>query len=750
MALDVPGANVSHSGSTNTVVFSGSGFSANKSHPLSIASSLFVTDPSRSLDFPSGIPDDLEFDNSSSSENHNASLLSPSPLHGKPPTPPKITPSAYKHSKPHYSPFESPPRSTESISSGDEGTDFQDSSFINSTRAQFDLDISIDEKKVVNGEHKLSPWRKFSTNPVQAGSLRHSSLLSKRIVTQNSIAETSSSKKLEDLSKQLTNCKIQLKLYEKFLQDLIDRHQIDVGELYEFHDNLNGKSISKLEQEHADMCTLVEDLYASLEEFQGKWRDADKRVIDLDHNIHELAFEVSDLLGSLGRTLDLDPGQNPKEYLESALPALREQIDTISKDTNKQHEQLVLDIKHEYDTYKSENFNAEKMLREQLHEINKWKNDYANLKHRFDTLQEQSATSEFERLRSENDRLSSLNKNVDDKLHEYQVMINQLQREVNEFKDVSRKGSLSDVSEPSVSGGLRDREKYLLLQRDFDNLQRMYDNMASDFDRFKETSSSTISSLTNQLNNRKRDLINLRAEHTGLDNIQHDYESAIEKQRLLTSEKMKLAWQVDSLTKDKTSLQSALERMTEKATKAGSSENEKKYKQQLEEVQQQFYSLLKLDVWEFQRLFESFNKIADDSSLEGPKKRIAILANLVTEEQTLQGKESTFKASHKSVFDYFARAVETIVNDHIRLLLKESESENQVSDAVVGKLEKKVASLEKQLDLGLMKQVKGLNMRIEELTNRWKVEREARVHDNEQAKRRLQQLEEENERLRAR
>ncbi|SGZ53258.1 CIC11C00000004359 [Sungouiella intermedia] len=723
-------------------------------------SSLFITDPSRSVDFPSGIPDDLEFDKSSSAERVPSRSSTPSavenrvksPLFSQSPPPIRSPEFGLRQNRPNssantYSPFESPPRVDEPLSSDDEVTNFQDSSFADDTRAQFDLDISI-ENKVVNGSAKLSPWRKFSANPTQPGSLRHSSLLSKRVVTQNSIAETSSAKRLEDVTRELTNCKIQLKLYEKFLQELIDRHQIDVGDLEELLGSFSKKSLSTLEQEHADMCALVEDLYASLEEFQGKWHDADRRVMDLDHRLHELAFGVSDLLGSLGTSVDIDPGKEPAIFLENALSTLKEKIEDISKGASDEYQRAMQDLKSEYEDYKKDNSSAEKMLREQLHEISKWKLDYLLLKEKYDQLKDHSASSEFEQLQKENQRLSSLNRVVDDKLQEYQVMINQLQREVNEFKDLSRKGSLSDLSDPSVYTSLRDRERYLLLQRDFENLQRLHDDMANEFERFKETSAGTVTSLTNQLNNRKRDIMSLRAEQTGLENIQHELEVAIEKQRVLTSEKMKLAWQVDSLSKDKTSLQGAVDRLTDKLTASAVSESGNS---QLDIDRQHFESMFRLDVWEFQRLFKSFNKIADDSSLEGPKLKINTLAESAAQKVVLADSVefATLRDTHKSVFDYFARAVETIVNDHIRLLLKENETENKSPDVQVTKLQRKISTLEKQLQQSQTKLTNALNMRIEELTNRWKVEREARVHDNEQAKKRLQQLEEENERLRS-
>lgn len=709
---------LAHSGTFSTVPESDTVVYGKRSHlDLSNASSLFISDPSC---LPPFVPDDLEFDNSSVSD---PSLSADSGA-----SPPRQSINT-KARTAIYSPLASPPPTADGDSA--DATDFQDSSFINNSRAQFDLDISIDENKVVDGNIRLSPWRKFTANQ---GPVRNSSVLGKRIFTLASQGEPLQSKKLDEVTKQLTNCKIQLKLYERFLQDLIDRHQIDAGELSGLGTNLQARSVSTLEQEHADMCSLVEDLYASVEEFQGKWRDADKRMLDLDHTLHELAFEVADMLGQLGSRVDADPGATPRAFLEAALPRLREVIESLSENTHEDHINTILRLQREHEATKSDNANSEKMLRAQLHEIAQWKSKYNELRREYEMLENKAESSEFEKLQTENSRLSSLNKVVDDKLHNYQMMISQLQKEVNEFRDLSRKGSLSDVSDSSTYTGLRDREKYLLLQRDFDNLQRLHDNMAGEFERFKETSASTISSLTNQLNNRKRELLSLRAEHTSLDNIQHDLEVSLEKQRVLNSEKMKLAWQVESLTKDKAALQASVDQMTEKLGKGEDS-------RRLQDTKQQLEALVRLDVWEFQRLFESFNKIADDSSLESPKEKIGVLASAIAE----NGQDVEFgslKDYHKSVFDYFARAVETIVNDHIRLLLKESEGSD--NEDQVKKLEKKVASLERQLQA----HGPGSKLRIEELTNRWKVEREARVHDNEQAKKRLQQLEDENEQLR--
>lgn len=639
----------------------------------------------------------------------------------------------------------SPPRNaSDSFLSDDNefsasSNEFQDSSFLNDTRAQFDLDINIDDRKIP--KTSSFPWRNAS--------IRQSSLLTSRNITHNTVAESSSSQKIEELTKQLTNCRIQLRLYDKFLQDLIDRRQIDVGDLTELQENLEDKEhASKLEQEHAEMCSLVEDLYASLEDYQSKWRDSDQRTAELTQNFREFAGEVAEIVALSKATVDSDPA-NPKSFLAQAMPILRSEME--SKGLNPLH-QTIESLQHEYSLYKRERASVELALRQQIEDGKGWQQEYKALTTKYNNLRKESDTSAVDRLQDENDRLSSLNEKVDIKLQEYQVMIDRLQREVNEFKDLSRKGSLSDVTDPSVFSVGKDRDRLLLLQRDFDNLQRQYDDMAREFERYKESSEGNNASLANQLSNRKREVLNLRAEHSSFDNLQHDLEVAVEKQRVLTSDKIRLSYQVESLSKDKTNLQNTIDGLTEKIASASSKPGDESLRKLVGYAEHQFDSLFLVDVREFDKLLQSFNKIADDLSLKEPKRKIQHLSEVLAEGPSVLGRPvelvSTIKEYHKSVFDYFARAVDVIVTDHIRLLLKESETTQTVS--VTETPHKQGGDLQKQKD-DFNKENTSLeySMRIEELSSRWKSEREARVYENKQAQKRLRELERENARLRA-
>lgn len=658
--------------------------------------------------------------------------------------------SQHAHSSPHtasrqqMSPFESPEHSQSALS---EGTNFQDLSFINDTRAQFDLDINIDEHKVEKKQPKLSPWRNMRTSPTQI-SLRHTSFLSRRNITQSTMADSSANGKLDELTKQLTNCKIQLKLYERFLQDLILKHHIDMGDLTVFHENLDqdaGYSSDKPGQE--EMAALVEDLYASLEDYQKKWRDADQSVSEMKQTMSQRAQEMAELLDAflLKATLDLDL---PEEYLGEAIELLRSKASTAVASDVQSRLQNLLD---EVEGFKSSLAQAEFEVLRQTRNAQKWQSEYEAVNAKYENLSSEFEKASFNKPNKENFQ-PAMNKNVEDKLQEYQGMIDRLHRELRELRNLSRQGSLSDSSEYTAYSSSRDREKHLILQHDYETMQRVHSDLANEFERYRNSSDNNISSLTNQLNNRKREIINLRADLANFENIQHDLEVAVEKQRVLTSEKIKLSYQVESLNKDKESLRTRIDSLTEKLATTSRPVDESVQKL-LNRAEHLYDDLFRVDLWEFERLLVSFNKIADDESLREPKRKIEHLLSIVSQASNLlllsPDALSQSKEYHKSVFDYFARAVDVIVNDHIRLLLKDTSADSQAE--YVTSLQKRVKELESQndsLSKSGMASPRQL-LRIQELTNRWKAEREARLYEDSQAKKRLGELEQEISRLKS-
>lgn len=650
------------------------------------------------------------------------------------------------------SPFETPsrkPKSNVQFSPpsasihSESGSEFQSSSFLDDTRAQFDLDINIDEYQVNTKQRQRSPWRNFRSSSPGQNPLRQASVFSRRNFSEVSTAGVASTEKIEDLSKQLTNCKIQLKLYEKFLQDLIDTQSINFEEVSTFHLNLDHNTDSQKtvksvnpsmlkdvspDKELLEMASLLEDLYASLEEYQNKWRDADGKVSVLDSAILAFAKDIPAVLQKLGiDTLAIDGIEtidSPKVYFDQVLQLLRDASLGMSQSPVRLGPDSPRIILGGVDLQR---FSPSRLPMRKLPDYD------------FGSMTSTPRRSEREAVAHDS---------IDNKLQEYQAMIDRLQKEVNELKDQSRVGSVSDLTEHTFySHGSRDREKYLLLQKDYDNLQVAHHDLIDEHHRYKNSLERTIASLKNQSESLQKDKLTLRSELAAIGSVQHDLEVSVEKQRVLTTEKIKLSYQVEALTLDKTTLQHNIEKLTERLATASekSAPTFEALRKKASDAAELVDRLFEVDVGEYEKLLKSFNKIADDDSLEAPRKKIGFMVPVKNSGLLDQPSKviAGVEEAHKSVLHFFSRAVEVIVNDHIRLLLKESE-QKESHDVYVEELKGQIRELQERNKLTRDRTdvvpSPRLKLRIEELTNRWKAEREARILENRQAKKRLQEL----------
>lgn len=604
-----------------------------------------------------------------------------------------------------------------SISSHSDETNFQDSAFFNNTRARFDFDIDLDDHKLT-GKIKSSPWQK-----TQSG-IQHNQIFSSgRITTQGSIAEVSSASKIEELSKQLTDCRVQLKLYEKFLQDLIDSDRVDVNHLADFQEHFDDKAngFSKLEQEHAEICNLVEDLYSSLEEYQLKWKEADTRAQNAEQSLEDACLTLHQLTKILNVKCEA-PIENPDLFISQAAKAIAAKIEKILHEREEAGKDLKENVQR-HDEPEEKNLEvAEYLLREKIAEAEGWKNESINARH------------DLESLRLERDN------STERRLQDYQNKIDKLQREVENLSDPTKKDSFTDLSDISSSSN-REREKYLLLQRDYENLQRVSHEKIEELRQMREEYENKLAAMNGNLSNRKRELINLRAELADTEGLQRDLETSVGKQRLLKSENLQLSWQLDSLNKDKILLQKRVDELNSKIT------------ERLPEmmVETHFKSLLDADIRRFEKVYNSLDLLAEEASLREPEQKIKRLTKLSQELTHVYkpGDINTIKRDHKYVFDYFVRAIDAMVKEHIRILLEssENEAERQLKEKIL-ELEGTNAQLRANQLKNSEEEVSILKLRNQQLHEKWKYEREQRVHDNFQSKDRFEELEEEIRELR--
>lgn len=745
-----------------------------------------------------------------------------------------------------------------------------DTTRYNQTQAQFDRDLELDNCIRDTKRTSPSPWKKLRSS--STNTLSHIGGIPKLQFNQPnyfnndelkqsfSTCDNSTVFKINELNKQVTGYRIQIKLFKQFLQRLIDKTQhngsvnmFDMSELSHIQNNLEGLSPLKstepygitqnrnmehdeLSQNYDELLKLNEDLYENLEDFQNQLQEKEiqlhesnnyldncSRIINevlellindpttennsrqalmkcianesdgpgkpLDTKLHVVRFELSkklesrDMKASNQRYPSPPPSHPEKEHTEVAnyINIIQELVVSLDE------------LQKEFTSHKEETVKIQYNIKKEAEATEKAKSNYESLFLKFnqlcETLEKKNTgdyNEDVEKLRDENQKLRLIHNTVDNKFSEYQAVIDKLQQEVNEFNKGHQNSNRSfrdDVEWLSSTNNNIHHEDLLQSHKDINQLHENLNNLTQQYRKLQDDTSKTISALTDQLHNKQQENLSLNADQRVAEQLKNDLNISVERQRILKAEKIRLSYEVDSLSNDKVSLQSTIRSLTDKITSLTieapqfkKEETNQATVKELNTLEYQVRELLLRDVHVLQKFMKSFMKIADDSSLKEPKRKIERLLRTTAKEvdQKEDGKQSRWNISeldtvreyHKSVFDYFARAVDIIVNDHVKLLLKESEHSSQTADYVT-KLHKRIDemnalndTLTKQVDFLSLNDdysdttqnstmsTSGSKLRMEELTNRWKAEREARVYENQEAQKRLNELEVENALLR--
>lgn len=598
------------------------------------------------------------------------------------------------------------------------------------TRAQLDHDIDIDSslerERIERLKQRLSPWKQ----------LRAPSRTTERLppVKFNGQPSSSSVSKVDELMKEVTGYKIQIKLFKQLLQKLVDSKVCDVDDIprelaVSPTKSTHSRSLRleseyhELSQSYDEIYKLNEDLFANLEQFE-------KQLQEKEAHMHELSDEVAAAHELLDDILAQN-GLSGRGSLEDKLMSLRNVHTTDVQSA-------IHKLEAEVNRNKQDAARLAQDLRRESAECYHFKRNYELMHTKFNELCDSlGLEGELESLRRENARLQSINRRVDSKFEEYQNIIDSLQREVNEIRET-----------PPQNTELQ--EEISIVNEELATLQQELEATTNRYKQLEEDSKLQIASLKAQVAASKTP--------SGMEQL---LEAAVEKERKTQTEKIRLTYEVQALNSEKASLQNTIHRLTTKLenqpdTADSSRASDETLRRKLNFAEYQFDGLLLFDVYEFQKLLRSFNQIADDASLREPKKKIEELASSVNSHSSDKSSWTTAELNrarehHKLVFNYFARAVELIVSDHVKLLLLENETHAQHKQQIE-RLQAQVDQLttldDTDSDINQTLSSPRLRMRIEELTNRWKAEREAREYESREAHRRLRELEEENERLR--
>lgn len=300
--------------------------------------------------------------------------------------------------------------------------------------------------------------------------------------------------------------------------------------------------------------------------------------------------------------------------------------------------------------------------------------------------------------------------------------------------------------------------QYESLVIEHQDLQKAYDSLLNELNDFRE--SAARQSRLDVMEKEKQNSSNLETTYLSEQNnkvveLRGELDLALKKQQLHESELAQKTYINSQLHKENEQLQIKLKKMTDFVTYTTTDEKERVMKK-LSVMEFQFKDLLKFDLSEFQKLIQSLNKVAEDESLLNPVKKYERIKKALVgdiDESSIR----IMRENHKSVFEYFVRATDILINNYVRLLLAEN------SEQSTEKLEKQMTKLKEQNSLlkneleKLYKQVQESaitemesatsRLRLDDMRQKWKAERERRLMEDREAQKRYSELRSEIARL---
>ncbi|KAK6199258.1 uncharacterized protein RJT21DRAFT_121567 [Scheffersomyces amazonensis] len=732
-----------------------------------------------------------------------------------------------------------------------------DTTRYNDTRGQFDQDFDFSPTKIKYSvplpkqltSNPTTPWKRLRTASSNSPTKSHGNSPRTKLpsvkqsifiksdkgtfVSEENNASTAS--KIDSLNKQIAGYRMQMQSYKEFLQLLIDKYSqngtiLDEHELANFQRDIQGLSpaqstkandynnlendYNKLVNEYQEIHDINNELLINLQNFEQKIHEKDILIHDMNREFEVCTAIVDEIIQRL--IADANTSVESRHLLLKCLQSnnndhiipLEDKLHTLEIELQKR-----LESSGQISPPPSSDSNQNQTIDHLIVTIDDLQSKLDNQKHESEKLQElrkeidesQSMRRNFQIMSSKFTELcNAFNDNGDgkelfklkDENVELKKMTNELNIQLAELKLKIRNNESN--GDPDTANKLSD------LKVEFEQLNNAYIKL-------KNETSETITTLTSQLQKRQQEVVQYRLEERSQERLRTELEVAVEKQRKLNAEKIKLSYSVSSYIEKEKELKSTIESLSDKITileeqahnnhniihePSGISEHQEYLNIQLQDI-------LEFDSIEFQKLITSFNKIADDSSLKQPIRKYELFRKTMANSTVYDLDHSSFatiRECHKTIFNYFVRAIDILVNDHIGFLLKENDKEN--NQEYVKDLHQRINELindrnmlQKQLDSFENDEVFPKDMinfsndnnhnhshshkhkhnnsnsnsnsnsnnssngngnvfspisklRIQELERRWKAERERRAYENKEAKRRFQELESENERLR--
>ncbi|KAI5950036.1 hypothetical protein CANMA_005390 [Candida margitis] len=619
--------------------------------------------------------------------------------------------------------------------------------------------------------HNVSPWRQFRPPSNVSALTSSASILNNKPDLKYSStnhrsadSETNTHSENEELNNQLIHYKIKLKLMRDFLRDLIDKKSIDTSEIQSIIADVDikpsqsslEKQIVQLQADKKESLEIMEELQANLEDFERCIKDQQIELTELKDVLEKCKDSVGEFVMYVQKEEDLKAWRKDT-FQQSPFKPLEEQVGDLIQFTK---DMIKISINNEVKldngttplTPPASNYDMDNTV-DLVKEIEELRREKRELAEKNTTIAKELSNKiqEVQGLHEKLEATTELNVQLEqslelernesaEKVSHLQTVIEELK---NDLKSTNDRGASHDIEEVPLS------IHYESLVAEHQDLQSAYASLLNELSQLREAPAAheqPVGMEKVEQHSSNSETTYLSDQANKVSELQAELNQALKQQQMSNSEQARMSYINANLKRENEELQSKLKQMAEFVTFATTDEKERVMKK-LSVMEFQFKDLLKFDLGEFQRLIQSFNKIAEDESLLNPIKKYEkikkALAGDVDESSTRIVREN-----HKSVFDYFVRATDILINNYVRLLLAEDESHaNETWKKQVTKLKEQNSLLKNELEL-LQKKIQGSataesptsKLRLNDIRQKWKAERERRIMEEKEANKRYNDL----------
>ncbi|CAI5760250.1 unnamed protein product [Candida verbasci] len=634
---------------------------------------------------------------------------------------------------------------------------------------------------------QISPWRKFR-NTTNITTNSHIFNSPKSLF----INKPDLQYKSESNNKEIIKLQVENKCLKNFLRELVDKCNLSTNEYNEYLNsspNERQVELNNLQVEYDEIYKLNQDLYSNLESFHNQINEKETKINQLNEFINNIESIINDLISEMANSTT---GPSSSALMSSINSSLEVKLNVMKLEMSRESNlhlptppNTQTDLVKELEKQQAQKEDIQKELNSQIEECLKIKNNFQIISDKFNNLKssidEESTQNKQlkQKLEEKDNKIQELEKLVDsEQLSNLQGAYNELTQDYNTLKS-NYNVKTSQLHEKSIE--LRNQvevveklrielDNSLDKQRKFNTEKIQLSYINEKLQKENDLLHDRLSRMTDTTSEKENELLDSRYSRMSSANTDKEFlNDRVSRSGTANTDPGQLEYINDQLIKENEILHDRLTTTNEqfireneilhnRISQLNSNNNNNLIKQntlhnkssqlttttetnlkKLSILEYQYIDLLSFDILEFSKLINSYNKIADDTSLRDPRLKFEKLNRKLN--QDIFENIAYIREKHKSIFEYFIRATDILINDHIKLLLKENTNELTQLRNELTRLNNENYELRSRNEGGISK------LRLDDLRNKWKLEREKRIIEDRENKKRFKELELEIDRL---